>query len=88
MDLNFYRDQIDSIDEQLVTLFCRRMEISASIAAWKKANGLPIHVPAREQVVLEAVAEKAGAEMAPYTKTLYATLFELSKEYQAACNAE
>ena len=44
MDLKELRGQIDEIDDQLVSLFCRRMDIAAQVADYKKANGLPILV--------------------------------------------
>ena len=81
MDLTELRNQIDGIDDQLVQLFCRRMELCAQVAEYKKANGLPILMPAREREKLKDVAEKAGPDMANYTRTLYAMLFELSRSY-------
>ena len=42
MDLTELRNQIDGIDDQLVQLFCRRMELCAQVAEYKKANGLPV----------------------------------------------
>lgn len=83
MDLTELRRQIDGIDDQLVQLFCRRMELCAQVAEYKKANGLPILMPAREREKLKDVAEKAGPDMANYTRTLYAMLFELSRSYQS-----
>jgi len=83
MDLKDLRNEIDKIDEELVNLFVRRMETAAQIAKYKKENNLPIFVPAREQEKLVDVSEKAGPEMADYTKTLYALLFELSRSYQS-----
>ena len=84
MDLTQLRGQIDAIDDGLIRLFCQRMEVAAQIADYKKEHGLPILVPAREAEKLLDVAEKAGPEMADYTKELYATLFRLSREYQSA----
>lgn len=83
MDLTELRKQIDGIDDQLVQLFCRRMALCAQVADYKKANGLPILMPAREREKLKDVAEKAGPDMANYTRTLYAMLFELSRSYQS-----
>ncbi len=85
MDLSLFRRELDSIDTQLVKLFCRRMEISADIAAYKKETGLPVHDPVREAEKLSSVMDMAGDEFAPYTETLYALLFSLSKEYQHTC---
>ena len=83
MDLNQLRLQIDGIDDQLVALFVQRMEVSAQVAAYKKEHQLPIFVPAREQEKLNDVAQKAGPEMADYTKALYGAIFELSRSYQS-----
>ena len=82
MDLSQLRSQIDSIDDQLISLFGQRMEIAAQIADYKKQNNLPIYVPSREREKLLDVSQKAGAEMANYTRVLYSLLFELSRSYQ------
>ena len=83
MDLKELRTEIDAIDDQLVKLFSQRMEISARIAGYKKEKSLPIFVPAREREKLADVAEKAGPDMANYTRVLYSMLFELSRGYQS-----
>ncbi len=88
MDLNEIRKDIDRIDDELVKLFCARMEAAAQVADYKKANGLPILQPARERSKLQDVAEKAGAEMANYTRVLYSMLFELSRSYQSKRNGQ
>ena len=83
MDLKELRGQIDEIDDQLVKLFCQRMDIAAQVAQYKKEQGLPILMPAREREKLQDVSQKAGPEMAGYTRTLYTMLFELSRSYQS-----
>lgn len=86
MDLKQLRKQIDKIDDSLVSLFSERMNIAAQIADYKKENGLPVFVPQREREKLADVAEKAGDEMANYTRVLYSMLFELSRSYQSKRN--
>ena len=88
MDLKDLRNDIDAIDDQLVKLFAQRMEISAQIADYKKEKSLPIFVPAREREKLADVAEKAGPDMANYTRVLYSMLFELSRSYQSKLTGE
>jgi len=88
MDLNELRTQIDTIDENLVDLFVRRMNLSAQVADYKKANQMPIYVPARERQILQDVAKMAGPDMANYTRVLYSMLFELSRSYQSKRNNE
>mgnify|MGYP003296835986 CR=1 FL=1 len=56
MDLTYYRNEIDKIDDQLVQLFAQRMEIAAKIADYKKENNLPILMPSRERAKLQDVA--------------------------------
>ena len=45
MDIKDLRDQIDDIDEELITLFLKRMNLSLQIAEYKKKHNLPIYVP-------------------------------------------
>ena len=87
MDMNELRSQIDNVDDQLVKLFVKRMEIAEQIGAYKKANHLPVFDPGRERKKLHDVAEKAGPEMAQYTRVLYAMLFELSRSHQSRSTA-
>ena len=86
MDLKDLRVEIDKIDDELVRLFCQRMDVAAQIADYKKANDLPIYVPSREREKLMDVAQKAGPEMENYTRVLYSMLFELSRSYQGKRN--
>lgn len=88
MDLSQLRTEIDKIDEELVRLFCARMNISAQVADYKRANNLPIFHPGRERAILQRVAERAGPEMENYTRVLYSMLFELSRSYQSKRNGE
>jgi chorismate mutase/prephenate dehydratase len=83
MDLKEARDSIDRIDRELVDLFCRRMEVNADIARYKKENGLPLTDPERELQKLVAVTDQAGETFRGYTAALFNQLFDLSKAYQA-----
>ena len=86
MDISQLREQIDTIDDEIVRLFCQRMDVAAQIADYKKENKMPIFVPAREREKLVDVAQKAGDEMANYTRVLYSMIFELSRSYQSKRN--
>ena len=82
MDITDLRKQIDKIDDALVQLFVQRMHVSGQVAEYKKHHNLPIHVPAREDEILKKVSKQAGADLEPYIRALYTTLFELSRSYQ------
>ena len=82
MDLQELRKEIDAIDDQLVSLFCQRMDVSARIGAYKKARNLPVFVPEREREKLDDVASKACPGLETAVKELYARIFELSRGIQ------
>ena len=88
MDLSDIRKRIDVIDEKLVDLFVKRMQLSGEVARYKQQHNLPMYVPSREREILQEVAQKAGPEMDNYTRVLYSMLFELSRSYQSKCNCK
>ena len=82
MDLLELRHQIDDIDNQLVALFKERMQVAASVAEYKRENGMPVLDASRERALLSKIAELSGEEFEDYTRTLYSTILELSRSYQ------
>ncbi|MBE6913750.1 MAG: bifunctional chorismate mutase/prephenate dehydratase [Ruminococcaceae bacterium] len=82
MDLSEIRNQIDRVDDQLLSLFLERMELSEQVAIYKNEHNLPILNKQREREVLAKVTEKAG-DKERYAYHLYSTLFELSRSRQA-----
>ena len=82
MDLQKSRSDISQIDEQIVSLFQKRMAISKEVAKYKKENRLPIYDPERERAILNRVTALAGDELADYTGVLYQTMFDVSRSYQ------
>ena len=83
MELKDLRVQIDAIDSELIQLFIKRMALSEQVAVFKKEHDMPIHVPAREQEILDYICANVTSEMAPYTQELYRKIFELSRCYQS-----
>jgi len=86
MDLNLLRGKIDEIDDKILSLFTGRMEIAKEVAEYKAANGLPIHNSAREREILDRLISGVDTELAEYVKTLYNTIFEVSRNYQKEQN--
>ncbi len=76
------REKLNNIDNDLVKLFCERMNIAKDIAVYKSQNDLPIFHRDREREIFERMTSMSGEELATYTKVLYATLFDLSRSYQ------
>ncbi len=82
MELTDYRDKINEIDEQMIRLFERRMEVAAEIALYKKERGLPVLDAARERQKLSDVSDKLPEDLQDYGMSLYSLLMDLSKTYQ------
>lgn len=82
MDLKDYRNQINDIDDKLLDLFRRRMDVSAGIASFKKENRMAVQDLSRERQKLQDVADRLPAELKDYGVSLYSLLMELSKNYQ------
>ena len=86
MELNDYRTQIDQIDEELFSLFRKRMEISKEIAAYKKENGLSTYDETREKALMRQAEKRSGEALCEYGKVLASTLIYLSRSYQNRLN--
>ena len=82
MELKNYRNKLDVIDSQLISLFRERMEIVQKVAEYKKEHDLPILASGREKEILDRVRALSGEELAPYAQTLFETLLYVSREYQ------
>lgn len=83
MELSECRAGIDAINNELLRLFCERMELSANVAQYKAEHGLPVLDHARERDVIYSMTEKAGADMEYYVKVLYNVILDLSRAYQS-----
>lgn len=78
-----YRHTIDEIDRDLVRLLETRMSMVTKVAAFKKANNVPVLDNDREDQVLEKAASRVGQK--EYEKTVvdtFADIMKRSREYQ------
>lgn len=86
MNLNECRQEIDKINDEILQLFLKRMEISTLVADYKRENNLPIMQPEREREILDNIAKKAGDELSSYATTLFSDIMTLSRAYQSERN--
>ncbi|MBO7147406.1 MAG: chorismate mutase [Lentisphaeria bacterium] len=87
-DLKAARQEIDKIDNELLQLFLKRMELGERIGKYKQENGLPIENPEREREILLHIWDSADPEMRSYACILYSTLIDLNKAYQRRLNPQ
>ncbi len=81
MDLDEIRKGIDRVDEELLPLFLKRMELSGKIAEYKAANSLPVYNEEREKEILSQIAGKSG-DMSSYAVRFYTEILKISRSYQ------
>ena len=81
--LEALRSELDGLDTQLGALFERRLGLAKEIAAVKRAQGLPVYDPAREQAVLQrAVGETKDSALREYRLAFAKQNVALCREYQ------
>lgn len=81
-DLSTIREEINKIDEQIVALWKKRMEICLDVAKYKKENNLPILDENREKALLNRVGSLAGEDLDGYCRELYEKIMSISRDYQ------
>lgn len=82
MELNNYREHLDTIDKELLRLFIERMAIAGEIAQWKQQNRMPVLDLRREKEKLRAMEEMSPEDLKEYSVSLFSLIMELSRSYQ------
>ena len=77
------RNRIDKIDDELVRLFTERLLLVEEVANIKKKANLPILNTTREGEIISRLTKDQTDAVAGYIKTLFATIFDLSRSHQA-----
>ena len=78
------RREINTIDDELVKLFVRRMEASEKVAEVKRGSSTPVLDPARERAILAKVAKAVGPDFENEARLLFTTLMSMSRGRQRA----
>ncbi|MEG2073261.1 MAG: chorismate mutase [Angelakisella sp.] len=82
MELSDARKRLDKIDNDMLELFERRMEVVSRISKYKESRGLPVRDEIREQEIIASVGEQVGEELAPYATRFTRAILEISRDYQ------
>jgi len=78
-ELTTLRGKLDVIDDEIIHLLARRMEIIKKVGAYKKANGIAPLQPKRWQAVLQS--RFAMAKSFNLSETFIEKLFNTIHEY-------
>ena len=82
-DLLELRDEIDSIDLEIVALYERRMAISQEVAEYKISVGKPVFDKEREQSKLKNLSEKVHTNFLKHgVQELFEQIMSMSRKRQ------
>jgi chorismate mutase / prephenate dehydratase len=83
MDIDYLREQINEIDETLIELFKKRMEVVNNIALYKKENSLPLVDKVREEEIIKKHLSRAASETKKLQlREFLESLMDISKKAQ------
>jgi chorismate mutase/prephenate dehydratase len=82
LDLAECRTRIDQIDTRIRELFMERMEVSADVAAYKRAHGKAVLDRGRERANIERAADSVPPELSSYATVIQTVLMEASRDAQ------
>ena len=89
LDLRKLREQIDGIDEQIVALYEKRMDISRQVAAYKIETGKKVFDRQREQEKLARVKTLTHNEFNSHgVEELFEQIMSMSRKLQYQLLAE
>jgi monofunctional chorismate mutase len=81
-ELTELRKKIDEVDQDLLKLVLRRLELVDKVAEVKKAKKIPVFVPGREDEILDSLASRVDGKYATYVRDLFTSILDVSKRYQ------
>ena len=83
MDLKELRNKINEIDEELLSLYLKRMDISKQIGQYKKEHNLPIYDSKREEELINNLLNKINNnELKDNYKKIILLILDESKNQQ------
>ena len=84
MDLEQLRKEIDTIDNDILSAFEKRMDLCRQVALYKIENNLPVFHPGREQVIIDKVRDKSPEHLKDASAVLFTEIMDISKSLQQA----
>ncbi len=83
MDLNWYRGEIDKIDDAVLELLNKRMELVKGVGELKKSQKSPIYRPEREKSIIERLSSKSkGLLNKSAIEAIYFEIFAVSRNLE------
>ena len=82
-EIDDVRAEIDELDQELIGLLSRRLQLVREIGSRKRSQGLQVHDPVREEEILARIDEEASEDPA-VLRGLFARLIAEFRRVESA----
>lgn len=82
IDLTTLRSEIDEIDNQILELFKKRMEINVGVAEYKQSHNMPIFQSGRENQIIDKVKKNSPEHLQDGVESLFSQIMDIGKSIQ------
>ncbi|MDR2909710.1 MAG: chorismate mutase, partial [Oscillospiraceae bacterium] len=73
------RDEMNTLNENLLEIFLRRMSLSKEIITLKLKRGLEVYDPAREDEIIGDMTRRAGRDEEAFVRRFFVEVLELCR---------
>ncbi|MBR5789017.1 MAG: chorismate mutase [Lachnospiraceae bacterium] len=81
MEIEEIRKEIDKLNDDILEILNKRLELSADVAEYKIKHRLPVYNREREEEIIKALGVKAG-DKAKYIIPVFDAILDTSKRLQ------
>lgn len=83
MEIDWLRSKIDDLDVQILELISKRAELAVEIGKQKKAKGLPVFSPEREEELLSQLKKRNSGPLDDEAiKRVYQKIIEETRDLE------
>jgi chorismate mutase-like protein len=83
MGLDALREQLDSIDERILSLLSERAEVIMQVADFKRHHNMPVYVPEREASIIRRLRTlNSGPLPGDTIERLYRAVLEEMRKFE------
>jgi len=81
MNIQEIKNEISVLNDEMLKLFIRNLELTAQLGEAKKAEGKPLYDRKVEEEILEKAVADSPQDMQNYSIEFFRTIINLSKEH-------
>jgi chorismate mutase/prephenate dehydratase len=83
MGLDILREQLDLIDEQILSLLSERAKVVMKVADFKRHHNMPVYIPEREASIIERLRTiNPGPLPGDAIECIYRTVVEEMRKFE------